>query len=633
MGNAQGSDKGKLEPVNRLRVCSNEHDRMIPSETKKTGHPGWQLWLPELCGGGILAALLAYFLHVSWRKWPDPIVDSGAQWYAAWRISLSESLVNEVPWNYGPLSAYLNGLLFKVFEANLTVLFTANLLIYGAILILAYLAFRRAWGRMGAFAACAVFIAVFSFSHLTSIGNYNYATPYSHAASHGMLLMVLTVFVASAWSRKKSTALSFLLGLCGGASAVLKPEFMLAAAFIGAGALALRFVQRISITRSEMAFIVAGVAWPTLVFTLGFATGEPFGAAFAEASNAWWLVLVHPISLQGFAKGQAAFAGFDHPWRNGWVELQAGAIALVFMAAIWAVGWFINRPTSKKRIAVALAFGLAAWAVHLDGGWFHVGLCLPLLIGIILVITAGRLLLQWRRDQALDPATIMQWMLTLLGISMLARMALFARIYHFGFFQAAPAGMVIAAVMVAGIPRWTGKSRVGVAVSAACALLVLTLGCVSIAAKSNAIRAEQTQPVGSAVDRFYAFNREVDPIGTLVNWTVERLAKEPPGALLVLPDGLSINFLTRRASVMPEVGGGAREESLLKRLRQTPPEYVVLISLDTAEYGVKQYGAPKNPGYLLVHWAYENYVPIASWGEPFSGTKLKGARILRRKTL
>ncbi|HEX3989400.1 MAG TPA: hypothetical protein VHZ30_08200, partial [Verrucomicrobiae bacterium] len=264
MGNAQGSDKGKLERTIGLRICWSKHDRMIPSEPKKPGRPGWQLWLPELCGGGVLAALLAYFLHVSWRKWPDPIIDSGAQWYAAWRISLSESLTTQVPWNYGPLSAYLNGLVFKIFGTSLTVLFAANLVVYGAILVLAYAAFRRAWGRLGAFAACAVFIAVFSFSHLTSIGNYNYAAPYSQAATHGMLLMFLTVFVASEWSRKESPPLSFLLGLCGGISAVLKPEFMLAAAFIGAGALALRFLQRISITRSEMMFITAGVAWPTL---------------------------------------------------------------------------------------------------------------------------------------------------------------------------------------------------------------------------------------------------------------------------------------------------------------------------------------------------------------------------------
>ena len=92
-----------------------------------------------------------------------------------------------MPWNYGPLSAYLNGLIFKVFGTNLTVLFGENLAVYFVILGLAYLAFRRAWGRLGAFASCAVFIVVFSFSHLTSIGNYNYAAPYAHAATHGML--------------------------------------------------------------------------------------------------------------------------------------------------------------------------------------------------------------------------------------------------------------------------------------------------------------------------------------------------------------------------------------------------------------------------------------------------------------
>ena len=64
--------------------------------------------------------------------------------------------------------------------------------------------------------------------------------------------------------------LAFLLGLCGGISAVLKPEFMLASAVLGAGALALRFVQRIAISKAEIAFLVAGTLWPTLVFTLGF---------------------------------------------------------------------------------------------------------------------------------------------------------------------------------------------------------------------------------------------------------------------------------------------------------------------------------------------------------------------------
>jgi hypothetical protein len=212
-------------------------------------------------------------------------------------------------------------------------------------------------------------------------------------------------------------------------------------------------------------------------------------------------------------------------------------------------------------------------------------------------------------------------------------MALFARVYHFGFFQAAPAAMVIAAVMAAEIPRWTGRGRAGIALSAACSLFVLTLGCASIAAKSNAIRADQTQPVGSEADRFYVSNREVDPIGTLVDWAVKRLAADPPGSLLVLPDGLSINFLSRRVSVMPSVGIGGPDEMRMEALERSPPDYVVLISLNVAQHGIRRYGQPGNPGYVLLRWVNEHYAVETSWGDPFSGTNLKWARILRRKVL
>jgi hypothetical protein len=632
MGNGKGSDKGKLEPRNVLRVCWVDCDGMTSLEPKRPERPARRLWLPELCAGAVLAALLAFFLRVSWRKWPDPIIDSGPQWYAAWKISQGAGLFQEHPWNYGPLSAYFNGLLFKIFGASLNVLFAANLLVYGAIVGLAYAAFRRAWGRLGAFAACGVFIAVFSFSHLTSVGNYNYASPYSHESTHGMLLMFVTVFVAASWGQKKSRTFAFLLGTSGGIAAVLKPEFMLAAGALGGGALALRLVQRKSVSGAECALLAAGVVWPTLAFALGFAPYVPLGASFAEACNAWWRVLFKPVDVPGFAAGQEMMAGFDRPWHNGWLEIEAGTCALVVMAAIWAAGWFINRP-SKGRVALVLVLGALALCVRLDGGWFRVGRCLPLLAVMIVALTGGRLLWEWGQSRKIEARAAMQWMLALLGVAMLARMALFARVYHFGFFQAAPSAMVIAAVMAAEIPRWTGKGRAGAPVSAACGILVVTLGCVSIASKSIAIQAEQTQPVGSEADRFYAFNQEVDTIGPLVNWVVKRLATAPPGTLLVLPDGLSINFLTKRSSEMPTMGGATPDEVRLEQVRLSPPDYIVLISLDLSERGIRHYGAPGNPGYLLLQWIEENYVVATSWGEPFSGTNLKGARILRRKLL
>ncbi|HEY3862178.1 MAG TPA: hypothetical protein VGO59_09845 [Verrucomicrobiae bacterium] len=588
-------------------------------------------WLADAVGCALLAVMLAGFLRDSWRKWPDPIVDSGAQWYAPWRIAHGAVLFHEMDWTYGPLSAYFNGLLFRIFGANLSVLFAANLAIYGGILALAWAACRRAWGRLGAFAAGAVFISVFSFSHLTSIGNYNYAAPYSHETTHGMLVILAALFVAAAWCRGRSPRLAFVLGTCGGLAAVLKPEFMLAAGVLGASALALRVLQRAPAAWQEIALLAAGALWPTAVFTLGFATTETFGRALAHACNAWWRVLVQPIGVAGFAAGQSLYAGFNHPWQNGWVELKAGGAAILALAAVWSAGWFANKPSSLVRAFAILILGTLALFVRLDGGWFHVGLCLPLLIAAACVFYAVRLLNQWRHDGRIEQEAIMRWLLVMLAAAMLARMALFARVYHFGYFQAALAGMAAAAFMAGELPLWTGRWRAGHWVAAGGSLLVLAIGCRSIAAKSMDIRSGQNQPIAAGPNRFYAFDKDIDPTGALVDWLVKGLSGAPPSAtLLVLPDGLSINFLTGHVSPLPSLWVSGTEESLVERLKAAPPDLVALLSLNLAERGVTRYGAPGQAGHLLLQWVHENYTPITIWGEPFSDLRLKGAVILRR---
>jgi hypothetical protein len=401
---------------------------------------------------------------------------------------------------------------------------------------------------------------------------------------------------------------------------------------LGLAALALRAMQRQPVSGREWALLAAGAAWPTLAFALGFAASEPFGLALTHACNAWWRVLVNPIGMGGFAAGQSRFAGFDHPWSNAWLELKGGLCAVVVIGATWAAGWFVNRPWSAVRIIAVVVLGGLAFSARLEGGWFHVGQCLPLLTAAGLVFYGVRLRSDWRRTGRMDPSALMRWLLLLLAAAMLARMALFARVYHFGFFQAALAGMAAAAMMVSEVPRWTGPGRAGRAVAAAGGLLVLTLACGAIAAQSNAIRAGQTQPVGARADRFYAFDREIDPTGTLVDWVVKRLAGAPPGAtLLVLPDGLSINFLARHISPLPDVGAGGAEQSLVDRLRTAPPDYVALISLDLSEHGIHDYGAPGKDGWLLLQWVKQNYTVEAAWGEPFSSGRMKGAGVWRRK--
>jgi hypothetical protein len=537
-------------------------------------------------------------------------------------VSLGAAPYHDLVWNYGPLSLLFNGLLFKCFGPGMMVLVTANLAVHGAIVLLAYLAFRAAWGWLAAFAALAVFISVFSFSILNGVGNYNYATPYSHEATHGILLMLVTAFVMVRWCRKESPALALLLGLCGGVAAVLKPEFMLAGGVLGIAGCLVRRGQGRWPGVTESVLIVVGVALPTLGCAAWLTRAETWRAALVDSCQAWWLVLVNQRE-PGLVR-QPLFSGFDNPWRNAGLELQAALHAVVVIGAIWAAGWFVNRSWGRT-----LRWGLALAALAVAGSIPMVndlGRCMPGLMAIVFGIVTARLWRELRQNGRGEKRTLMALALVLLAGAMLARMILRARIDHFGFYQAALAGMTAAAVMVSEVPRWTGAGIWGRRLAALAGLAALGMGCASIAAQSAHIRADQTQPVGEGRDRFYAFDPAVDPTGFLVNWAVERLRNDPPQAtLLVLPEGVMINYLSRRERPLPDLSSD--EDLYLKLLERTPPDYVILIARDLREHGVAQFGAPGNPGDKVVPWVWENYTLEAA---PPSGAK--SAMLLRRKT-
>ena len=483
--------------------------RTAPEDDASRAGPFAAHWQAETLAILALAAMAAWCLVTSWRKWPDPIADAGTQWFVFWRLSQGAALYHDVTWNYGPLSAWFNAGLFRWFGPGMMVLVTANLVVYGGIVALAYLAFRKAWGRLGAFAALAVFIMVFSFSRLNAIGNYNYATPYANESTHGMLLLLATVFITVRWCHGPSRWLAFFLGLCGGLAAVLKPEFMLAGGLLGICAFIVRRLQRQRVSVVEFLLVCAGLVLPTLAFMLRFAINESFAAAFVDASQAWWLVLVNrqytPMTQQH------VFLGLNHPGTFALMEAKATGQALVAIGAIWAGGWFANWPWKPVvRGALVIAAGVLVYYFRPEpgvtggwaNGWFYVGSCLPGMIMLVFLLVVARAAGQVHRTGRVEEGTMMALALVLSAGAMLARMPLHARIDHLGFYQAALAGMVTAAFMVAEIPRWTGVGSWGRCLATAGSMASLAIGCVMIAKMSCTAHAGQTLPIGEGRDRF-----------------------------------------------------------------------------------------------------------------------------------
>src|SRR5262245_36624319 len=136
----------------------------------------------------LIAGCFVLFAWLSWRTWPDVLVDFGHELYIPWRMSQGEALYDDIPFTMGPLSQSVNALLFRVFGVSLGTLIWANLAILGLIVVLLYWLFRRPGTRASATAVVVFFLAVFPFAQYAVIGNYNYVCPYRHEVTHGLAL-------------------------------------------------------------------------------------------------------------------------------------------------------------------------------------------------------------------------------------------------------------------------------------------------------------------------------------------------------------------------------------------------------------------------------------------------------------
>lgn len=567
-----------------------------------------------------LSLLAAWFLHASWRRWPDPMVDFGRELYLPWRLSEGAVLYRDLDQLFGPLSQYFNSLVFRIGGASLDTLVAVNIALYAAIMGLLYQLLRSGWGRLAALAGTACFISVFSFSHLVGIGNYNYVTPYAHEATHGILQLLSLTAALLAALRRPTRGRLFGAGVLAGLSVLIKPEYMLASAAVTGGAVMLwgrrtrDGTQECSSGFAGLLFL-AGGALPMTVACLLFSTarGVSWTQALQYANHAWLEVFSHADLVR--APAQKHLLGLDHPWPNLWNVLLHGAAGVGGAAG----AALLCRMTSRGRAwaaagPVVLVAAVSGFALTYD--WLNIGLALPGLLLMAACLEARGLV---RHPGLQEPVgTASRLLLVLAATFMLFRMMLSPRIYQYGFTQAALAGAVVVAVLVASVPRAfrlaaaprRGFQVVVIALLAACA--------VRVARVSRSHSEANTFPVaGGSPDHFLASAPEADPSGLVLEAARRFLAQDATAhSLLVLPEGVMLNYLTRIPGsiayynpFVPAMMGNGRWGQALAQLRASPPDRIALFGTDLSEFDGKRFGDSKESGSEFLDFVQENYQP------------------------
>jgi hypothetical protein len=578
-----------------------------------------------------------FFVAASWRKWPDTLVDFSRELYVPWRLSNGALLYRDVDDIFGPLSQYFNAALFSAFGPGLMVLVAANLAVFAAITGVVYFLFRRAWGPGAALASTALFVSVFGFSQFITIGNYNYATPYCHEATHGVLVCLLLVGALDRWVRRPTAARSLVAGGLFGLTTVLKPEIMLAGAAVTLAAVAIRLRGGGRPAGSAAAAWLAGAVLPAALFAAGFSGRVGWRAAFVMAGHVW--LSVGTTERQISERVQTRFLGFDNIPLHLAEHGVATLLALLLVGALCALAWTAERAPNSwpGKLAAAIAVAGALWLGCRGIAWINIGRCL---LGLTLAYGAfGFARLARRRGPGgLPEGHALRLLIPVLAAVLMGRMVLAGRIYQYGFYQAALAGILIPAVMIGELPGLAGLSGRGRVVLAGATLLLLVPGAARLAALSSHLLSLKTEAVGRGRDLFYTFPPEINPTGDMVRLVSDSLAGRPRGeTLVVLPEGEIINYLARMPSpVAPYSFYGAttadgREEALVRDLDRHAPDWIVIISRDLGDYGIHSYGEAPGSGRDILEWVAGHYGHASYFGgNPFDPRQC-GAMIMARR--
>jgi hypothetical protein len=632
-------------------------------------------WLGAIPMG--IAFILSSWL--SWRKWPDPLIDFGQQLYVPWRLSRGAILYHDVSYVYGCLSVCYHAALFKMFGVSLNVLLASNFLILIFLLLLVYRLFLKCSDSWTA-ATIGLALTVLAFGQFLDVGNYNYICPYSHEEFHGIVLAVVMIASLARWLQTGRKLPLALAGGCLGLIFLTKPEIFVGAVAPFVVAVILQW-RRISISKmAKSLLLAAGCALvPLAGFYFGFRS-EMDSADALRAIFGAWVPLLHSTGLH--VPIYQRNMGLDAPWfhiRQALIEF--GGLAVV----VGLCAWRLTRPTLKPLERVI--FFAAAGGASINYGWQNCGHALPLL----LVVAAILLWREWHLAAKIEdgrlkmaktsaPSSIFNspsspplvaergrlifpalWLV--FSFSMLAKLGFNPRISHYGVFLAMPAFLSAIYLLLHLLPLWVESSKLKVeswpkapGVSdpstlnlqpstfnfqlspfRVAILIFLLAGLARLTIQSALFYKDKDFTLGSGGDRIVAYDPKIDPTGAAMAsaaaWIETNTA--PTNTLAVLPEGVMLNYLTRRDNPTPYVVFAFEvwafgEQTMLAAYEKNPPDYIILIQRDSSEYGVPYFGLQKGYGFDVMQWVRRNYEPVELIGSEPLQSGAFGIKILKR---
>jgi hypothetical protein len=598
----------------------------------------------------VLGCVFFGLIAMTWRKWPDMMLDFGLQLYMPWKISTGAVLYRDLAYmTGGPFSQYLDAILFRFGGVSFLTLAVANLALLALLLAMVYRCFYRAADQLTALMCGLAILLVFAFGHYADYGIFNYVTPYCEEIYQGLVLSIAAVALLARWIPTQKSRTALAAGFCCGLVFLTKPEVFLAlaAAVLAGPFLTWRMTGKTGMAVKGLALLALGGAIPLLAFLIYFLRFANFQQSLHWVCWAWVPVLTTKAADSPLFRW---CLGLDTP---GYHLLRMfgdflGLGAIVLLSALC----FRRRGQSGRDALVFLLVAAPLVWLAWKFDWVECAHSLPLLCLTTLVALLCR-----ARRSGWNPSAIFMTLWAVFSLALLAKLGLYSRIWHYGFALAMPAFLTALYLLLFLVPEFLQKFAVPPNLWRSLACILLLTGFTQLILFSKYVYQQKTVSVGQGADQLWTFGPQFQPTraageagrdsfikgqtrpaGLLMGQALSWMQANTPSdsTLAVLPAGVMLNYMLRRSNPTPYMRWNPPElavfgqSNMIRAVEQTKPDYIVLLGVDTTEFGVHFFGDTDSFDRELIQWINGAYEPVCLLGHDWNKDGEFGIEILKR---
>ncbi len=591
----------------------------------------------------ILLGIGFFMLFVSWRRWPLIIFDFGREVYIPWKLSLGSVLYRDIYVDhYGPFSPYLNAFLFKMFGVNIMTLAFFNMGVVVVITYCIYRFFRHTANSVTATITAATFLSIFAFKS----ANYNYITPYAYALTHGIALSLFSILTFYQYVKKQNTFWVVVIGLLIGTIFLTKLEvFFASIAAIGIGFIILWYVEQFSIRKviRVSGILLFSLLLPVAIFAVYFSFFMPFQEALLSILTQYRELFETAMTSNAFYLSTSGRnASLFH---LGKILLVACWYLFLFFL-LWSIARLVERISSTYyRAIITIIAGASVLFLYFmkNVPWNWLDIRIPFAFQVVVAVMGifyGLSIWKSRKVKKKVLSALPMFVFIIFAFVIVLKIVLHVTLHVYGFALAMPATLIVIVGLVYHVPRFAAKSTQSTTFIRALSIILVAIFLVMEIGGISDMYLIKNYPIATDKERIITYDPWLGMEGPVIDATLKKINEtiKPDENFLVIPEGILLNYLTRRENPSPYTSfllGDLvmhHEEKMVERLSRRLPDYVILVDRGVGEWGFRKFGV--DTGSKISGWVIKNYVPVYSIGNiPFQSSRLcNGVIIAKRGT-